>query len=453
MKFSEFARKTFVLCLMLSFTGCAPSLNADITPTVPNVTVGFLHPQINTTHPAITFTDFSVSESPMPSATTTAVTRPTKAPWLPPTADSHQTVSATVTGTPNAALTPSATSSASPTADTTATPSVTAPSPRPTETPRQTEVEASPTPLITFSSSPTPPQTETPGLIPTPSATMNTSQKPTESPTASPSSPAVCYSFRWNVMPSYFEDYLGFEQYRDMLKVIDCLSNAQDTVTLDHTSSDEQWDKLRRAIQICFVPWRLLYDPLYLDGGPFEFNVATKILTVRYNFGADGKEGYLKKLDDFSQKITQIMERISDISNKEQAAHQLFLTVSENLEYKDDGRLTVYDAIMENVGYCQTFSQMYRYLLWQADIPCYLCSGELNHEWNIIKLEDDYFYVDTTWQSTSSKPELYYFGFCTDALKPAGYGQSSYIYVSDELKSIQIGQICNKYCKICKNHD
>lgn len=236
-----------------------------------------------------------------------------------------------------------------------------------------------------------------------------------------------------------------------MISVVNALTLAQDTVLLSNTKTAEQWELLRRAIQVCFVPWRLLKDPKYIDGGPFYFDEKSGLLTIYYQTDENGtKDEYLQKLREFANEIEIIMGSVNNIEDKITTARELFDFISNNISYCDNGKLTLYDAITKRTGYCQTFSQMYRYLLWQANIPCYLCSGDIKHEWNVIELDECYYFADTTWQATDNKPPQYYFGFCGDALNESGHGNKDTVYISDELTHINgFSTPCSDLCSIC----
>jgi transglutaminase/protease-like cytokinesis protein 3 len=142
---------------------------------------------------------------------------------------------------------------------------------------------------------------------------------------------------------------------------------------------------------------------MYYDNGPFSYDIETNSLTIKYNLD---KQQYLKRLEKFKTLVEKIFnDNVVDLSDEFSTAKELFLYVSNNVKYINNHRLEVYDALTKNEGYCQTYSGMYQYLLWQAGMEVYL-TGSSYHMWNIVKIDGEYYHMDTTWDNG----DLYNFG-------------------------------------------
>ena len=96
-----------------------------------------------------------------------------------------------------------------------------------------------------------------------------------------------------------------------------------------------------------------------------------------------------------------------------------------NCEYYTDSNTypdTVYDAyavLVDRKAVCQGYALAYKYLLNQAGIDCYMVtSSQMNHAWNLVELNGQYYQVDTTWDDPLQ-----------DRL---GYARHKYMFVSDE---------------------
>lgn len=96
-----------------------------------------------------------------------------------------------------------------------------------------------------------------------------------------------------------------------------------------------------------------------------------------------------------------------------------------NCEYYSDSSTfpdTVYDAyaaLVDRKAVCQGYALAYKYLLNQAGVDCYMVtSSAMNHAWNLIALNGQYYQVDTTWDDPLQ-----------DRL---GYARHKYMFVSDE---------------------
>ena len=59
---------------------------------------------------------------------------------------------------------------------------------------------------------------------------------------------------------------------------------------------------------------------------------------------------------------------------------------------------TEYGVIVNGKAVCQGYAEAYQYLLGLVGIDSYICSSDkLNHAWNIVCIDGDYYYVDVTW--------------------------------------------------------
>lgn len=76
---------------------------------------------------------------------------------------------------------------------------------------------------------------------------------------------------------------------------------------------------------------------------------------------------------------------------------------------------SAYSAMVSGATVCAGYARAFQYLCQKLDIPCYYCSGYAgeNHAWNIIKLDDGYYNVDTTWDDTN--PSTYDYFNLSDA--------------------------------------
>lgn len=62
------------------------------------------------------------------------------------------------------------------------------------------------------------------------------------------------------------------------------------------------------------------------------------------------------------------------------------------------GSFSTYGVFAERTAVCQGYALAYKYLLNQLGIECYMVnSDEMNHAWNLVKLDGQYYQVDVTW--------------------------------------------------------
>jgi len=236
-------------------------------------------------------------------------------------------------------------------------------------------------------------------------------------------------------LPEYAVTFLG-DFYEDYLSAAKAIQAGDSSVVLKAVSTAGEFENFRRALQVFYVPKALLYDSKYMEGtGPYSFDVKTKTLSIKY---ALPKEEYLTRNKEFAELIESIFnENVTDISDQVLTAAELFHYVVSHTSYSSDMSLTVYDGFTRHIGYCQTYAEMYQQLLWQAGMECYTVSGETDmtdsngnswHEWNMVKLGDSFYHMDTTWDTG----DLFYFGMSDGKCKDTGHG-SLYTAPADAL--------------------
>lgn len=70
---------------------------------------------------------------------------------------------------------------------------------------------------------------------------------------------------------------------------------------------------------------------------------------------------------------------------------------------------SAYSALANGRTVCAGYARSMQYLMTQLGVPCYYCTGFAgeNHAWNIIRLEDEYYNADATWDDTDPNTYRY----------------------------------------------
>lgn len=134
-----------------------------------------------------------------------------------------------------------------------------------------------------------------------------------------------------------------------------------------------------------------------------SFNItATQIDTAKAAFDAGAKA----ILDQTYGKYTDY--------DKEVAVHDALL---DTVVYDRNAPMnqSAYSALVNGRTVCAGYARAFQYVMQQLGIPCYYVEGYAgeNHAWNIVKLDDGYYNVDTTWDDTN--PNTYDYFNCSDA--------------------------------------
>lgn len=92
---------------------------------------------------------------------------------------------------------------------------------------------------------------------------------------------------------------------------------------------------------------------------------------------------------------------------------------------------TAYGVLVEHIAVCNGYALAYKYLLNQVGIDCYMViSDSMNHAWNLIVLDGEYYQVDVTWADptwdlTGRARHIYMF-LSDKAFEKAGSGHSDW---------------------------
>ncbi len=147
----------------------------------------------------------------------------------------------------------------------------------------------------------------------------------------------------------------------------------------------------------------------------------TTVLTFYLTEAPEGEnqdiETFEKAADDFLLDIDLSAEKAEielQIHDKllEEITYDHELFESNYQDYYDLGA-TAYGALVSHKAICSGYASAFQYLLQRAGIPCAYVTGtayypeannnrpdgtkDSNHAWNLVKLDDAYYEVDTTW--------------------------------------------------------
>ncbi len=115
---------------------------------------------------------------------------------------------------------------------------------------------------------------------------------------------------------------------------------------------------------------------------------------------------------DFEAAAKRILDGVAnqgDDEDKEKYVHDALL---DKADYALSSAMnqSAYSALVTGDTVCAGYSRAFQYLLQQLGIPCYYCvgySGE-DHAWNIVRVDGEYYNVDTTWDDTNPSTYDYY---------------------------------------------
>lgn len=119
-----------------------------------------------------------------------------------------------------------------------------------------------------------------------------------------------------------------------------------------------------------------------------------------------------KARKDFDFKVNEIVEEASVLNNayeKEKYVHNVLI---ENVDYVEDAIMnqSAYSALVNGNSVCAGYSKAFQYILMKLGIPTYYVTGDADgdHAWNIVKINDEYYNVDITWNDSARNKYSYF---------------------------------------------
>ena len=207
--------------------------------------------------------------------------------------------------------------------------------------------------------------------------------------------------------------------------------------------SKKIWEELEREI-----PW-LWMNLIHLEYT--YWSISNKVTKVTYSitYAYDhAKENRLEK--DLISKTADILSPDMDMITREKIIHDWIVThTSYDLDALNGNNplaYTDYGAFEDGLAICEGYSILTNRMLYMAGIENRIISGIANngkregaHAWNIIKLFDDWYHLDVTWDDPVGAPADY-----------VGY---DYFNLSDEEISQNHSWDKNKYPTALKQYN
>ena len=144
----------------------------------------------------------------------------------------------------------------------------------------------------------------------------------------------------------------------------------------------------------------------WLDGScKYANDIHSNVCLLIPSYSVEGTS--LKKANDlFQNKVNQLTAGL-DGKNDYEKSLILHDRLAENTTYQStENDQNAYGALVEGVAVCAGYSKAYQHLLHKVGIPAWCVMGtSLNpannhleaHEWNLVLLDDKWYYTDVTW--------------------------------------------------------
>ena len=247
--------------------------------------------------------------------------------------------------------------------------------------------------------------TAAPTATPLPSATPI--------PSVTPRAASYFGEFQPYVISDVMKDYLGEEIVQDYYNFCEAVLAEKDSFPCH---SFEGYSDAYYLLSRSFFPYG--YDAVCC---PEESDFKDGMAKIRYEETKEWRQQHYNELKEATEKIVSevFREEYSDFE-KMIALYQYFANnyvYDYDMNHVIDGYREVYLPLMKKTGVCNEFSGAYAFLLHQVGVEVDFANGNINegsigHRWNIVRLDGEYYFVDTTWALSSKS--LRYFLMDTD---------------------------------------
>lgn len=105
------------------------------------------------------------------------------------------------------------------------------------------------------------------------------------------------------------------------------------------------------------------------------------------------------RVNDFNSRIQLIVDEIMKSETDFDKIHSCHDYIVQNYGYDETkGSTDVYNMLLTGEGTCMAYTGLFDYVMTQCGIESTTAKSEqLNHIWNVVKLDGEYYNVDVTW--------------------------------------------------------
>ncbi len=138
-----------------------------------------------------------------------------------------------------------------------------------------------------------------------------------------------------------------------------------------------------------------------------------------YGFTKEEIERNKEELEDAIDIIVSKALTAKDDFEKEIIIHDMLCkTVTYDSEFESSigAVYSVYGALVNGRAVCEGYARAFKLLCQSAGLDCILVTGDsrgVDHLWNMVKLEGEWYHVDVTWDDLSEEPHHTYFNLTT----------------------------------------
>ncbi|MCI8694443.1 MAG: hypothetical protein HFH91_17380 [Lachnospiraceae bacterium] len=222
--------------------------------------------------------------------------------------------------------------------------------------------------------------------------------------------PEVCYlmeeAFPFSCNTLSREEQLW---YHDMERI---LGGFQEKVRLSREGIEAGLDEtdVDRIFQCVLNDHPELF---YVDGYSYtKYMRGDRLLDIEFSgsYNTDSETAAVRR-EEILAAADAILDGAAAISSDYEKVKYVYETLIRNTDYDLDApdNQNIYSVFVHHLSVCQGYAKATQYLLNRLGLECTLVLGTVEtgegHAWNLVKVDGEYYYVDTTWGDVSYRTE------------------------------------------------
>ncbi len=132
-------------------------------------------------------------------------------------------------------------------------------------------------------------------------------------------------------------------------------------------------------------------------------------INLKFNRTADDLDNSKAEFELNADQIVSDAASLGSTYDKEKYVHDALI---QRISYSTGAEMnqSAYSALVNDSTVCAGYARAFQYCMQKLGIPVYYCTGYAgeSHAWNIVKLDDGYYNVDTTWDDTGDGSYTYF---------------------------------------------
>lgn len=201
----------------------------------------------------------------------------------------------------------------------------------------------------------------------------------------------------------YFYSKLNEKDQETYRRIYYTFVNFSRSIPLEESNSDKVSNIFQNVLDD--------HPEIYYINSEFQYTDTHKFIFIpKFDLTQEQVE---KTNQAIQQKTSGIIHEATQQKDDIQKAKLLYDYIIKNVEYKeqvgDDQKIP--SALLDQKSVCAGYARAYQYLLHQVNISCAYITGDSKietenrpgydgHAWNMVKINGDYYYCDTTWGDT-----------------------------------------------------